>query len=103
MNPYNSHRRSNQHLQLAMNDENSFDDEDEDSKWSEQYNSRRRFQNPAGDNRNFKIKDEAENGGPDIKMKETGRFEHLQLDHKLAYENVFEKDPESVLKQYKNI
>jgi len=73
MNPYNSHRRSNQHLQLeAMNDENSFDDEDEDSKWSEQYNSRQRsmkekyYQNPP-----------VENGCPDIKMKETGRFEHL--------------------------
>jgi hypothetical protein len=83
MNPYNSHRRSNQHLQLeAMNDENSFDDEDEDSKWSEQYNSRQRYQNPP-----------LENGNPDIKMKETGRFEHLQLDH---------KDSESVLNQYKN-
>jgi hypothetical protein len=66
MNPYNSHRRSNQHLQLeAMNDDNSFDDEDEDSKWSEQYNSRQRYQNPP------------ENGCPDVKMKETGRFEHL--------------------------
>lgn len=83
MNPYNSHRRSNQHLQLEdMNDENSFDDEDEDSKWSEQYNSRQRNQNLP-----------VENGCPDVKMKETGRFEHLQLDH---------KDSESVLNQYKN-
>lgn len=86
MNPYNSHRRSNQHLQLeAMNDENSFDDEDEDSKWSEQYNSRQRYQN-------LPIQS-LENGCPDIKMKETGRFEHLLLDH---------KDSESVLNQYKN-